>query len=394
MEIIFKKHNSLLIVFLLQVPLTCLCQTSNTSSFINITAAATNAPATSSPLTNQSLKIPGCSIGLDPMFRNLCDRRAVWGIVVVVLASSGFLFSLALLIGLLSWSLWFWLSSRKQRSSIGGTVASMSMFLLATAGLFAATFSFIIRLNPQTCPTRLFLFSVLFSLAFSCLLARCLALLGFAAARGWGEPGMALGLFLVQVIISAQWLLIVLVRDKMSCEYTQDEFVMLQIYVMCLLAIGLVFSTLFLCRSCLTYSYGYTRAARQHGRIQSILLSLTLLLSTCIWVLWTTIILWGNRTLGRQPQWDDPVVSITLVANGWVLLMGHGLSQVASLCRGEAKSKDIRLNFSGWTSPSANIPGLNSPKEGRDNGSFVTDGENRRGKLIYKNLNANNNLVI
>lgn len=375
MEIIFKKHNSLLILFLLQVPLTCLCQSSNSST--NITTAA----ATSSPPTNKSLKIPGCGVGLDPMFQYLCDRRAVWGIVVVVLASSGFLFSLALLVALLSWSLWLCLSSRKQRSSIGGTVASMSMFLLATAGLFATTFSFIIRLNPQTCPTRIFLFSVFFSLAFSCLLARCLALLGFAAARGWGEPSVALGLFIVQVIISTQWLLIVLVRDEMSCEYTQDELVMLQIYVMCLLAVGLVFSLHFLCRSCLTYSYSYTRAARQHGRIQSILLGLTLLLSTCIWVVWITMILWGNRTLGHQPQWDDPVLSITLVTNGWVLLMGHGLSQVTSLCRGEAKSKDIRLNFSGWTSPSADIPGLNSPKEGRDNGSFVTDGDNRRGKL-------------
>lgn len=374
MEIIFKKHRSLLLLFFLQVPLICMCQSSNSSTSANIT---------SSPPTNKTLKIPGCGVGLDPTFRYLCDRRAVWGIVVVVLASSGFLFSLALLVGLLSWSLWLCLSSRKQRSNIGGAVASMSMFLLATAGLFATTFSFIIRLNPQTCPARVFLFSVFFSLSFSCLLARCLALLGFAAARGWGEPGVAVGLFIVQVIISAQWLLVVLVRDQMSCEYTQEEVVMLQVYVMCLLAIGLVFSTHFLCRSCMNYSYSYNRAARQHGRIHSTLLGITFLLSTCIWVVWITMILWGNRTLGHRPQWDDPVLSIALVTNGWVLLMGHGLSQVASLCRGEAKSKDIRLNFSGWTSPSADIPGLNSPKEGRDNGSFVTDGENRGGTLSF-----------
>lgn len=93
------------------------------------------------------------------------------------------------------------------------------------------------------------------------------------------------------------------------------------------------------------------------------------------------MILWGNHKAGRQPQWDDLVLSITLVANGWVLLMGHGLSQVASLCKGEAKSKDMPLNFSGWTSPSADIPGLNSPKEGRDNESFVVDGENKRGEM-------------
>lgn len=377
MDIIFKKHNSLYALLLLHIPLTCLCQSSKSSSAIT---------TTSSPPSNESLKTPGCRVGLNPMFRYLCDRRAAWGIVLEVLASSGFLISLALLIGLLVWSMWFCLSSRKQHSSIGGIVASMSMFLLATAGLFATTFSFIIRLTAQTCPTRVFLFSVLFSLAFSCLLARCLTLLGFAAARGWGEPSIALGLFIVQVIISTQWLLIVLVRDKKSCDYTQEELVMLQIYVMCLLVIGLFFSMHFLYHSCFAYSYSYTKAARQRGRIQSILLSLTLLLSTCIWMVWISMILWGNHNVGHQAQWDDPVLSITLVANGWVLLMGHGLYQVASLCKAEVKPKDMPLNFSGWTSPSADIPGLNSPKEGRDNESFVVNGEKKRGKMWFMGI--------
>uniref|UniRef100_A0A3Q3WMY9 G-protein coupled receptors family 3 profile domain-containing protein n=1 Tax=Mola mola TaxID=94237 RepID=A0A3Q3WMY9_MOLML len=283
-----------------------------------------------------------CGRGLHPVYRYLCDRRVAWGIVLETLTSAGFLLSMGLLLGLLLWSLCLCFSSRQQRSSIGGTVACTSMFLLATAGIFATTFSFIIHLTPQTCPTRLFLFSVLFALAFSCLLARCLALLGFAAARGWGEPALALGLFTVQVIISVQWLILVLVRDEKACEYSQEEFVMLQIFVLCLLAISL-------------------------GRVQATLLCLTLLLSTCIWVVWITMLTWGNREVGRRPRWDDPTLSITLVANGWVLLMGHGLLQVAFLC---------------WTSPSADIPGLNSPKEGRENGSFETDGENKRGEKM------------
>lgn len=74
------------------------------------------------------------------------------------------------------------------------------------------------------------------------------------------------------------------------------------------------------------------------------------------------------------------MLCIALVVNGWVLLLGHGLSQVAFLCRGEAKSKDVPLSFAGWTSPSADIPGLSSPKEGKENGSFENDGENRRGE--------------
>lgn len=371
-----KSLFPLLLLLLFYGPLCCLCQSTNSSS--------TNTPATSSPSSNDTFLsgVPGCGKGLHPIYRYLCDRRAAWGIVVETLASSGFLFSTGLLLGLLLWSLWICVSSKQQRSSIGGTVACMSLFLLATAGIFATTFSFVIRLTPQTCPTRLFLFSVLFSLAFSCLLARCLALLGFAAARGWGEPALALGLFAVQVIISIQWLILVLVRDKNPCEYSQEEFVMMQIYVLCLLAISLILSLHFLCRSCFTYSYNYTGASYLQGRLQATLLCLTLLLSACIWVVWITMLIRGNPELGRRPRWDDPVLSIALVANGWVLLMGHGLSQVAFLCRGEAKSKDIPLSFAGWTSPSADIPGLNSPKEGKENGSFETDGDNKRGEKL------------
>ncbi|XP_073350188.1 retinoic acid-induced protein 3 [Pagrus major] len=383
MVLLSDKHKSLFpLLLFLYVPLTCLCQSTNSSS----NNTATNTPTTSSNGT--SLKgVPGCNKRLNPIYRFLCDRRAAWGIVLETLASSGFLFSMGLLLALLLWSLWICIAS-KQRSSIGGTVASMSMFLVATAGIFAITFSFIIRLTDQTCPTRLFLFGVLFSLAFSCLLARCLALLGFAAARGWGEPALALGLFTVQVIIATQWLILVLVRDKKYCEYSQEEFVMLQIYVLCILAISLILSLHFLCRSCFTYSYSYSGAARQHGRMQATLLCLTLLLSASIWVVWIAMLTRGNPELDHRPQWDDPVLSIALVANGWVLLMGHGLSQVAFLCRGEAKSKEIPLSFAGWTSPSADIPGLNSPKEGKENGSYESEGENKRGRRAEQSLRS------
>ncbi|XP_039979774.1 retinoic acid-induced protein 3 [Xiphias gladius] len=387
MSFLSEKHKSHFpLLLLIYVPLTCLCQTTNASS----TIPTMNTPTTSSLFSNvTSLKgVPGCGTGLHPIYRYLCDRRAAWGIVLETLASSGFLFSMILLFGLLLWSLWICISSQHQRSSIGGTVACMSMFLLATAGIFATTFSFIIHLTPQTCTTRIFLFSVLFSLAFSCLLARCLALLGFAAARGWGEPALALGLFTVQVIISTEWLILVLVRDKTPCEYSQEEFVMLQIYVLCLLAISLILSLHFLCRSCSTYSYSYTGPTNQQGRVQAIVLCLTLLLSTCIWVVWITMLTRGNPEVGRRPQWDDPLLSIALVANGWVLLMGHGLSQVAFLCRGEAKSKDSPLSFAGWTSPSADIPGLGSQKEGKENRSFETDGENRRGRRTEPTLRS------
>ncbi|XP_034568229.1 retinoic acid-induced protein 3 [Notolabrus celidotus] len=371
-------HTPLLpLLLLLFIPLSCLCQTTNSSS----ANATTGTQTTAAPSSNEtSLKgVPGCGKGLNPIYRYLCDRRAAWGIVLETLASAGFLFSMILLFSLLLWSMWVCVSSKQQRSSIGGTVASMSLFLLATAGIFGLTFAFIVRLTAQTCPTRLFLFGVLFSLAFSCLLARCLALLGFAAARGWGELGVALGLFMVQVIICTEWLILVLVRDQRPCAYRQNEFVMLQIYVLCLLAISLILSLRFLCRSCFTYSYNYSGAAHHQWRLQAALLFFTLFLSTCIWVVWITMLTWGNPKVNRRSQWDDPVLSIALVANGWVFLMGHGLSQVAFLCRGEAKSRDVPLSFAGWTSPNAEVPGLNSPREGKENGSFENENEARRG---------------
>lgn len=372
-----ENHTSLFPLFLLfvYVPLTCLSQSTNSTS--------SNTLPPSSNLTSLN-GVPGCGAGLNPVYRYLCDRRAAWGIIVETLASSGFLFSIILLFGLLFWSLCACAASPNQCGRIGGPVASMFLFLLATAGIFAIAFAFVIGLTPQICPTRIFLFSVLFSLAFSCLLARCLALLGLAAARGCGEPAIALGLFTVQVIISTQWLIVVLVRDNNPCSYSQQEFAMLQIYVLCLLAIGAILSLHLLCQSCSTHSYNYTGPNNQQGRVQATAMFLTLLLSACIWVVWITMLTKGNVAVGRRPQWDDPVVSIALVANGWVLLMGHGLSQLAFLCRGVGKSKDVPLNFIGWTSPSADIPGLEGQKEGKENGSFENDGGNRRGECLTR----------
>ncbi|MEQ2270797.1 hypothetical protein XENORESO_013359 [Xenotaenia resolanae] len=380
----YKKHTSIFaLLFLLYAPLTCLCQSQN-----NTTISPTNSALTSPSNISSLNGVRGCGTDLNPVYRYLCDRRAAWGIVMETLATAGFLLSISLLLGMLLWALCTCASSRHRLSTtIGSRVFSMSLFLLATAGIFAITFSFIIRLSPQTCPTRIFLFGVMFALAFSCLLARCLTMLGFTAAQGWGEPGVALGLFAVQVIISTEWLIIVLVRDKKPCEYSQEEFAMLQIFVLCLLLISLILSLHTLCRS-FTYSYNYTGPTNQLWRAQALMLCLTLLLSACIWVVWIAMLTRGNLEVGRRPVWDDPVLCIALVANGWVLLVGHGLSQVAFFCRGEATAQEVPISFASWTSPGADIPGLGSQKEGKENGSFESDGENRRGRRAEQTLQS------
>uniref|UniRef100_A0A8C9SSX9 G-protein coupled receptors family 3 profile domain-containing protein n=1 Tax=Scleropages formosus TaxID=113540 RepID=A0A8C9SSX9_SCLFO len=194
-------------------------------------------------------------------------------------------------------------------------------------------FAFIIRLTPQTCPTRVFLFGVLFSLSFSALLSRCLVLQELRVSRGWGEVGLTLALSAIQVIIATEWLITVLVQDHRPCFYTQGEFVMLLIYVLCLLAVTLIISI---------------RCFHRHAKVQYILLWVTLVLSASIWVIWITLLTWGEQEMGRQPVWDDPVLSVALVSNGWVFLLGHGVAQVVFLCRSETRGKDIPEAGNTW----------------------------------------------
>lgn len=249
------------------------------------------------------------------------------------------------------------------------------------AGVFALTFATVIRLTPATCPARVFLFGVLFALCFSALLARSLALLGFGVARGWSEPATVLGLTVVQVIVATEWLIVVLVRDRLPCAYSQAEFAMLLIYVLCLLAAALLASLCNLYRTCCTYSYGYGGPSQGRARLQASLLFLATLLSACIWVVWIALLTRGNPEMGRRPLWDDPVLSVALVANGWVLLLSHALPQLCFLCRGESWLKEGPLDFAGWASPTSGVTTLGEYKEGgRDNGTFQSDTQDKRGE--------------
>ncbi|XP_062387109.1 G-protein coupled receptor family C group 5 member D [Sardina pilchardus] len=367
-------------------------RTSSTSSPSNTSLGSGSTLALKTP--GLTAPAPGCGPGLDPVYSYLCDTQAAWGIVVESLASLGFVLSAGLLLGLLLWSLWRCCCCggggggggccrRSCRcGGSGGSVVSLLLFLLGTAGLFALTFAFVVRLTPQTCPTRLFLFGVLSALCFSALLARGLALLGFGVARGWAEPVVALALTAVQVIIAAEWLLMVLVRHDLPCSYEQDDFAMLVIYVLCLLAAAIAVACRLVWRTRRTYGYSYrhTTTWSRAGHTQAVLLLLTVLLAAAVWVVWIALLTRGNPEMGRRPGWDDPVLSVALVSTGWVLLLGHGLCRLVFLCRGEARTKGSPLDFTSWTSPSPGMSSLPSPKGGRDNGSFENDADDRRGK--------------
>jgi G protein-coupled receptor family C group 5 protein D len=45
------------------------------------------------------------------------------------------------------------------------------------------------------------------------------------------------------------------------------------------------------------------------------------LVSIVIWVVWISMLMKGNPELQRQPQWDDPVICISLITSAWVFLL-------------------------------------------------------------------------
>ncbi|XP_058625525.1 G-protein coupled receptor family C group 5 member B [Onychostoma macrolepis] len=307
---------------------------------------------------SNGLRPAGCGSALPPEFWPLCDA---WGIAVQAVAGAGLVSCAGLMLALL-WS-----------ACASG--AALMLFLLATAGIFSLPYCFLVALSPQTCPARVFAFSVLFSLAFGALLARGLALLGVALARGWREAGLAAALALVQVIVAAEWLLVVLVRDERTCQFSQSEFVMLQIYVMVLLAAALATALLFLRRACVSYSYSSSGRPRRRSKLRAVLLVLTLLLSAAVWIVWVTLLTHRSHSL----LWDEPVICAMLTANGWVLLLGHGFPQVLLLHERAAPARDPPLDLTGWRSPRTLPPAPPDPKTGAENPGFQTDADARRG---------------
>ncbi|MBN3282396.1 GPC5C protein, partial [Polyodon spathula] len=312
-----------------------------------------------SEASNNSTTAQGCGAGLDPVYSYLCDTQASWGIVLETVAAAGVVVTLALIVALVG-TVPF-VSNVKKLAS----VAVQLYLLLGTLGLFGLTFAFIIQLDQRTCPTRVFLFGVLFAMCFSALIAHEARLLGLVRREqtplgGWAALGVALGLTLVQVIIAVEWLLTVLVRDGNPCSYSQGEFVMLLIYVMFLMALGLALAAFTFC--------GAHGKWKKHGCFAFV----TLMLSLMIWVVWIVMLTRGNAELGKRPLWDDPVLSIALVSNAWVFLVFFTVPELHFLSR---KGKE-RV----WEEPASALPTLTYKKHGADNQAYLSEnrGENER----------------
>ncbi|XP_043568107.1 G protein-coupled receptor, class C, group 5, member Ba isoform X2 [Chiloscyllium plagiosum] len=266
---------------------------------------------------NTSNPVPhrGCGLQLLPHYVNLCSLDVIWGIVVEAVAGAGVLTAFLLMLILLV-KLPF-IKDKEKKSPLG----IQFLFLIGTLGLFGLSFAFIIPEDGRTCPTRRFLWGVLFALCFSCLLAQAWRLRQLVShgqgPSGWLLAGIAVCLMLVQVIIAVEWLILTIVRDRQAaCQYQQMDFVMASIYVMFLMAVTLLLSSFSLC--------GKYKKWKKNGACVLVTISLSIL----IWVAWIVMYLYGNKELKKQPLWDDPSLSIALVSNGWVFLLFHAIPEL------------------------------------------------------------------
>ncbi|OCT85398.1 retinoic acid-induced protein 3 [Xenopus laevis] len=277
---------------------------------------------------------------VDEPFNFLCDTNAAWGIVLETLAAAGIVFSIILILALLI------MMPRISDPAKRAVSPVQLIFLIGTFGIFSLTFAFIVQLTAQTCPTRYFLFGVLFAICFSCLLAHASKLVklvrGGAGICWWVMLLMVLCLSLVQVVIAILYVVFGLVRSSTPCtvlapapntDYNQlnQDFVLILIYVFLLMAITFLVSLISLCGPCKYW--------KRHGAH----IYVTMFFSIGIWVAWICMLLSGNISLNNvapgKNKWDDPVLSIALVANGWVFLMMYMVPELCMMTRCQSDSQ-------------------------------------------------------
>lgn len=284
----------------------------------------------------------GCGPNLNSLYYNLCDRSAAWGIVLEAFAAAGIVFSFVLFISLLA-SIPFMKGEKSK-----GSVALNTFFLIFTAGLFCLTFAFIVGKDFSTCASRRFLFGVLFGGCFTCLLMQTVRLNILtkrdSEPRAWALCLGALGLWLVEVIINTEWLIITVVRYPQGplnataatgsatatpCNIANKDFAMALIYVMTLILAVVV--------SSLVIMWG----KHKQGRREGVCILLTSVLSVGIWVAWIVMYVYGNGVHGG-PSWDDPTLAITLVANAWVFLIIYTIPKMCCLMTDDKSQQSYR----------------------------------------------------
>ncbi|XP_030263323.1 G-protein coupled receptor family C group 5 member C-like [Sparus aurata] len=265
----------------------------------------------------------GCNPSISSIYYNLCDLTTVWGIVVEAVAAAGVVTSFVLFVILMA-SLPF-VTDKKRK----GMVALQAGILIFTLGLFGLTFAFIVGRYSTSCAARRFLFGVLFSGCLACLLMHglWLALLRRRGRgpRSWMLCTGALGLWLVEVIINTEWLIITVVRSPaevvipdLSCRIANQDFVLSLMYVMVLLVAVVLMPV-----PSLTHKH-------KQWRRDGAFILLTGLFTLAIWVAWIIMYIHGNTAAGN-PSWDDPTLAVAVVSNAWVFLFLYTIPEICLL---------------------------------------------------------------
>lgn len=266
----------------------------------------------------------GCGSGVSSVYYNLCDLATVWGIVAEALATAGVVTSFLLLL-VLAASLR--LATDEKRKATAFLQAGVLAF---TLGLFGLTFAFIVGRYSATCAARRFLFGVLFAGCLACLMMHgaWLLLLGRRGRgpRSWMVSLGALALWLVEVVINTEWLIITLVRSPagdgaladLSCSIANMDFVASLTYVMVLLLAVVLMP--------------FPSLAHKRWRRDAAFILTTGVSTAAIWVAWILMYTHGNRAVGN-PSWDDPTLAVAVVTNAWVFLFFYTIPQLCLLTK-------------------------------------------------------------
>eukprot|EP00061_Rhincodon_typus_P013615 g40099.t1 len=158
---------------------------------------------------------------------------------------------------------------------------------------------------------------------------------------------LVLILTLVQVIIAIEYLVLTTVRFSNGGFYENKDFVMLLIYVMFLMALTFILSIFTFC--------GHYKKWKKHGAH----IFVTMFFSIAIWVVWIVMFVHGNAALNRSPEWDDPTLSIALVANGWVFILFYMLPELRHITC-PAKSEDDPQDSVALNQPMGRMKGLDN----------------------------------
>lgn len=266
----------------------------------------------------------GCGPGLSSVYYNMCDLVTVWGIVAEAVAAAGAVASVFLFVVLMA--LLPSATDKKRKA----TVALQAGVLTFTLGLFGLTFAFIVGRYSASCAARRFLFGVLFAGCLACLMTHGLWLL-LLGRRGQGPESWvlclgALALWLVEVIINTEWLIITLVRGPadgatvpdLSCSIANLDFVTSLTYVMVLLLAVVLLS--------------FPSLADKRWRRDAALIVTTGIFTMAIWIAWILMYTHGNVAVGN-PSWDDPTLAVAVVTNAWVFLFLYTIPEICLLTK-------------------------------------------------------------